>query len=88
MELEQPFLIKKLEGYPEEISQLVCMLNYARYTTLKAVEGLTQGELDQQIVPDGNSIAMLLEHFIAVETLYQIYTFENRDLTEDERAPL
>ncbi|MBY0036020.1 hypothetical protein H7U08_05460 [Bacillus cereus] len=40
------FIIEKIEGLQGEFSNLVSMMNYARYTTMQAVEGLTIEELD------------------------------------------
>lgn len=39
------FMVKPLENYPPQIGHLLFMMNYARYTTLKAVEGLTIEQL-------------------------------------------
>ena len=80
------FLIKPLDGFSPQISQLISMMAYTRWTTLKAVEGISVSELDYLISPDSNSVAMLLEHFGAVETYYQIHTFEKREPEEDEMA--
>ena len=60
------------------------MMNYARATTLRAVKDLRLEQLD--FVPSGfkNSIGALLEHFAAIETLYQVRTFENRWMNDVE----
>ena len=62
------------------------MMNYARHTTLHAVRELSVDQLDERPAGFGNSIAMLLEHFAAVEAWYQIITFEGREPTEEELA--
>ena len=62
------------------------MMNYARHTTLHAVRELSVDQLDERPAGFGNSIAMLLEHFAAVEVVYQIITFEGREPTEEELA--
>ena len=40
------FVIDKIDGLQVEFSKLVSMMNYARYTTMQAVESLTIEELD------------------------------------------
>ena len=59
------------EGFTPQISRLVGMMEYARYTTLQMVQGMSVEELDLIPEPYGNSIGMLLEHFVAVERIYQ-----------------
>ena len=78
------FVIDKLEGLHVEFSKLVSMMNYARYTTIQAVEGLTIGELDYLYDEEANSIGMLLYHMAAIEFYYQVHTFEDREPTEAE----
>ncbi|SDN02095.1 Protein of unknown function [Paenibacillus sp. yr247] len=77
-------LITDIPGYTQQISRLMSMMNYARYTTLRCVEGLTTEQLDYRIDETSNSIGALLLHFAAVEVAYQLETFEHRDLNEDE----
>lgn len=60
------------------------MLRYARETTIKAVEGLTVAQLDHRFDADSNSIGALLRHIAAVETYYQVLTFDGRDLNAEE----
>ena len=78
------FVIDKIDGLQPEFSKLVSMMNYARYTTIQAVEGLTIGELDYLYDEEANSIGMLLYHMAAIEFYYQIHTFEDREPTEAE----
>lgn len=66
-----PLRIVSLPGYTPIIGHLVSMLDYARYTTLEDVEGLTQAQLDYLLDADANSIGMLLEHIPSVEEYYQ-----------------
>src|SRR4051794_26090024 len=61
------------------------MMNYIRYTTLSAVEGLTVNELDYLNDPGCNSIGSLLLHIAAAEVGYQAATFYNRLMNEDEK---
>ncbi|MGL4611042.1 MAG: DinB family protein [Trueperaceae bacterium] len=71
-----PFLITEQEGFTPHIGRLVSMMNYARQTTLYAVKSLSIEELDVLPTPNSNSIGMLLEHFAAVEVIYQAKTFD------------
>jgi uncharacterized damage-inducible protein DinB len=82
MENERIYLIADQPGFTPEISSLVSMMNYARATTLDAVKDLSIEQLDEQPAGFNNSIAMLLEHFAAVEAWYQIRTFEGREANE------
>ena len=79
-----PLRIEPIAGYSPTIGRLVCMLTYARSTTLAAVEGLTRAELDHLHDEDSNSIGALLTHIAVVEMSYQVLTFEERALSEHE----
>lgn len=76
------YRIESEPQYTPQIGALVEMMNYARLTTLQAVEGLTTQQLDT--VPEGfdNSIGMLLAHIAAVNRVYQMMSFEGRDFGE------
>ncbi len=80
-----PFLIQDLPGFTPQISRLVVMMNFARLTTLMAVEGLTMSQLDYLHDPQSNTIGALLGHIAAVEVAYQADTFEGRGLTREEQ---
>jgi uncharacterized damage-inducible protein DinB len=82
--MKSPFLITDQEGFTPHVGRLVSMMNYARRTTLDIARGLTVEELDFLPSPDGNSIGMLLEHFAAVEVIYQSITF-GYELSTGER---
>lgn len=84
IDMEKIYLITDIEGYSPQISRLLSMMNYARYTTFEEVKNLTTEQLDFLLDPEGNSIGALLLHFAAVEYVYQVFTFEKRDLTADE----
>lgn len=83
---EKLFLITDLDDYTPEISRLLSMMNYARYTTLNEVEALSTEELDFLADQDSNSIGALLLHFAAVEYAYQVLTFEERELSKEEMS--
>src|SRR5262245_50500157 len=79
-----PLRIEPMSGYAPTIGRLVCMLTYARSTTLAAVNGLTIAELDYLQDAESNSIGALLAHIAAVEKSYQVLTFEERALSAEE----
>jgi len=81
-----PLRIEAIPGYSPTVGRLVCMLTYARSTTLAAVEGLTTPELDHLFDARSNSIGALLAHIAAEERAYQVMTFEDRALSADENA--
>ncbi|CAI6087318.1 hypothetical protein COHCIP112018_05447 [Cohnella sp. JJ-181] len=78
------YLITDIPGYSPQVSRLLSMMNYARFTTLAAVKNLTVEQLDFLLDSESNSIGALLLHFAAVEFAYQLETFEKRDLNDEE----
>lgn len=82
--LEQLYLVKEVPEFTPQIGHLISMMNYARHTTLEAVKGLSRRELDFIQDSNSNSIGSLLLHFAAVEYAYQVETFEERELNQDE----
>jgi len=86
--IKNPFCIEEIHGFTPAISHLVKMMNYARITTIKSVEGLTVDELDYQFSDISNSIGALLAHMAAVDRWFQVFTFEGRMMTEEEMEPI
>lgn len=86
MDMDNIYLVTDIPGYSPQISRLLSMMNYARFTTLEAIKGLTMEQLDAVTDPDGNSIGALLLHLAAVEYAYQVETFEERDLSDTEKT--
>jgi hypothetical protein len=78
------FQIGDLAGFTPQIGRLVSMMNYTRFTTVEAVDGLTIDHLDFLYDEQSNSIGALLLHIAAVEFWFQVHTFFNRDLHVDE----
>ncbi|QAS54312.1 DinB family protein [Halobacillus litoralis] len=78
------FKIMPQYGFTPQIGHLVAQMNYARKTTLDAVEGLTTAELDFLPCTDGNTIGALLLHMAAVEKGFQIEIFDGRTPNEEE----
>ena len=79
------YLIGDVPGFTPQIGRLVSMMNYARHTTLTAVEGLDVDGLDYLHDPESNSIGALLFHIAAAEVGYQAATFYARELNNEER---
>jgi uncharacterized damage-inducible protein DinB len=84
--MSQPdsFIIGPIEGYSSEVGRLVAMMKYARFTTLRAVEGLTVEQLDHLHDESSNSIGALLAHVASVELAYQRLTFDGRGVSLPE----
>jgi uncharacterized damage-inducible protein DinB len=76
--------ISELPGFSPNIGRLVSMMNYVRWTTLEAVQGLTTEQLDYQQDGKSNSIGALLRHMAAVESVYYILSIEKRKLSESD----
>ncbi len=72
---DKPYVFRDLGLYTPHISRLVFMLDYARRNTLESVRGLTQGQLDTQVMKQGNTVGTLLAHIAQVEETYQSVTF-------------
>ncbi len=85
MDNQNLYLIDDISGLTPQIARLVSMMNYVRYTTLSAVEGLGMNELDYLHDSDSNSIGSLLLHIAATEVSYQAATFYKRDLDDNEK---
>jgi len=68
----------KREGYTEQVSILVSMMDWMRATVLRSVDGMSQKELDFLLDKEANSIGAMLMHLAATERYYQIHTFDGR----------
>lgn len=86
MDKSVSFLISDIPGFTPQISRLVSMMNYTRYTTLSAVDGLGIEQLDYLHDAQSNSIGALLLHLAAVEVWYQADTFMCRELNAEEMS--
>ena len=75
-----------MPGYAPTIGRLVGILEYARKTTLAAVNGLSVAQLDHLQDDASNSIGALLAHVAVVERAYQVLTFEERVAPPEEQA--
>jgi uncharacterized damage-inducible protein DinB len=73
--MRKRFVVGDADGFTRDIARLVCMMEYARRTTIDAVAGLTTEQLDVVFDAESNSIGALLAHITAVEAAYQASTF-------------
>ncbi len=69
----------KREGYTDQVSILVSMMDWMRSTVLRSVKGISQKELDFLLDEESNTIGAMLMHLAATERFYQIHTFEGRE---------
>lgn len=65
---EELLVLEPLPGYPDPIGLDLARLGDARSRTLRAVEGLSQTQLDAEPVGGGNAVGTLLYHLAAIET--------------------
>jgi uncharacterized damage-inducible protein DinB len=79
-------IITKIDGYTEQISYLICMMNYTRNVTINSVHGLRQKELDTLFEGNSNTIGALLLHIASIEYAYYINTVEQREMTDQEKS--
>jgi uncharacterized damage-inducible protein DinB len=77
-------VVAPVEGFSPTIGRLVAMMRYARMTTIRAVAGLTVGQLDHLQDDASNSIGALLAHIASVEIAYQRTTFDGRAVSLPE----
>lgn len=84
--MNQPdsYVIGSTEGFSPEIGRLVGMMAYTRWTTLRAVDGLSVEQLDHLHDERSNTIGALLAHIASVELAYQRITFEGRGVSLPE----
>jgi hypothetical protein len=64
------------KGYSPEIGTLVSMMGFTRFQVLMSAKGLTQPQLDFLLDDKANRIGALLMHLAAIETFFQLNTFE------------
>ena len=78
------FQITDFDGYTPQIGRFLCMLTYARHTTLEAVAGLSVSQLDYQHDSQSNSIGALMLHIASCELEYGLQALENRGFNSAE----
>src|SRR4051812_42025844 len=75
------FIIGPTAGYSPNIGRLAAMMGFVRWTTVRAIDGLTIPQLDHLQDEKSNSIGALLAHIASVEVAYQRITFAGRGLS-------
>ncbi|MDQ3949819.1 MAG: DinB family protein [Gemmatimonadota bacterium] len=75
MDPQPSYVVTPLTGFSPNIGRLVRMMSYTRWTTVRAVAGLSVSQLDHLHDAASNSIGALLAHIAAVEIAYQRSTF-------------
>lgn len=65
----------KREGYTDEISILVSMMDWMRFVLIRDSNGLSQKDLDFLLDDNSNTIGAMLMHLAATERYYQLSTF-------------
>ena len=69
-------IIGPRKGYAPEIGTLTSMMAFMRSQVLDSVKGMSQQDLDFLLDAKANRIGALLMHLAAVESFYQLNTFE------------
>ena len=75
-------IIGPKKGYSPQIGTLVSMMTWMRKVMLMSVEGMSQKDLDYLFDANSNTIGSLLMHLAATDRIYQINTFEGKNLKE------
>ncbi|MGB0525062.1 MAG: hypothetical protein ACPGJS_18965, partial [Flammeovirgaceae bacterium] len=84
-EADLTYLIGPIDGYTPQIGAMVSMLTNVTNELEYLVKNLSQEEIDWLFDEKANSIGAIIMYLIAVEDAYQLYTFENRRRTAEER---
>src|SRR5712691_2988169 len=69
-------IVSPRKGYSPEIGTLTAMMAFMRSQVLRSVKGMSQQDLDFLLDSKANRIGALLNHLAAVETFFQLSTFE------------
>ena len=80
------FVIRERDDYSPKVGLLVSMLMNSRHYLLSAIRDLSRAELDAQPQGTNNTIAAILSHLAAAETMFQAITFHGRRFNEVEQA--
>lgn len=68
-----------------QIASMISMLEDLKHRVEKAVENLSQYELDHLHDEKANRIGALVMHLAAAEAYYQVFTFEGRGFNDEEK---
>jgi hypothetical protein len=73
---ESDTIVGPRKGYSPEIGTLTSMMAFMRSQVYDSVKGMSQQDLDFLLDAKANRIGALLMHLAAVETFYQVNTFD------------
>jgi hypothetical protein len=73
---ESGTIVGPKKGYSPEIGTLVSMMGFTRFQVLMSTKGLAQPALDFLLDDKANRIGALLLHLAAIETFFQLNTFD------------
>jgi len=73
---ESDTIVGPKKGYMPQIGTLVSEMAFMRRQVLHSVKGMSQNDLDFLLDDKANRIGALLQHLAAVETFYQLNTFQ------------
>ena len=73
---ESDTVVGPKKGFTPEIGTLTSMMLFTRTQVLTSAKGLSTEQLDFLLDSKANRIGALLMHLAAVETYYQLHTFE------------
>ena len=79
-------MIEPEEGYTPQIGVLVSMLNDMKDRVEQTVKNMDVSEVDYLMDDSSNSVGALIMHLAATEAFYQAFTFEGRQLNNEENA--
>lgn len=72
-------------GYTTQIGNMVSMLEDLKSRITASVKNLSVNEIDFLLDKEANRIGAMIMHLAAIEKYYQIYTFEKRTFTAEEK---
>lgn len=84
--VQAQYIVKPEKGYSQEIGTTVFMLENLKTRITSSIKNLTKEQTDYLLVEDANRIGAMIYHLAATEKFYQIFTFENREFNEEEKA--
>ena len=73
------------KGFTNDIGHMVAMLDDLKGRITQRVQSLTLEQTDYLLDDQANRIGAMILHLAATEVYYQKYTFENRQLTTEEK---
>lgn len=84
--MQAQYIVKPEKGYSQEIGTTVFMLENLKNRITTSIKNLTKKQTDYLLVEDANRIGAMIYHLSATEKFYQVFTFQNREFNEDEKA--